>query len=136
MSMRIIRWRSRYRNSASDLAISVLPTPVGPMNRSEASGRSGRASAALTVASRSTIASTACTWPITRRLNQSRLAARSKGTVSSSSSSGRPVSRENAAVTSAAVSGEDPGFASGPGASANRFFKNRSGRPGQAEYVA
>src|SRR5690625_4887443 len=41
MSMRTIARSSSKRNSASALASSVLPTPVGPRNRKEPVGRSG-----------------------------------------------------------------------------------------------
>ena len=41
MSMRTIARSSSNRNSASALASSVLPTPVGPRNRNEPVGRSG-----------------------------------------------------------------------------------------------
>ena len=58
MSNRIMRLRSRKKNSAMVFAISVLPTPVGPMNSSDAIGRSGRVRPALTDAIKSTITST------------------------------------------------------------------------------
>src|ERR1700755_2017878 len=41
MSIRIMARSSSNRNSASALASSVLPTPVGPRNRNEPVGRSG-----------------------------------------------------------------------------------------------
>ena len=41
MSMRTIAVESSNRNSASALVSSVLPTPVGPRNRNEPSGRFG-----------------------------------------------------------------------------------------------
>src|SRR5438445_98128 len=41
MSMRTIACSSSNRNSASVLASSVLPTPVGPRNRNEPIGRFG-----------------------------------------------------------------------------------------------
>src|ERR1700712_61272 len=41
MSMRTIARSSSNRKSASALASSVLPTPVGPRNRNEPVGRSG-----------------------------------------------------------------------------------------------
>ena len=40
MSTRIIFFSSPNRNSATDFASSVLPTPVGPRNSSTPSGRS------------------------------------------------------------------------------------------------
>ena len=43
MSMRTIARSSSNRNSASALASSVLPTPVGPRNRNDPVGRSGSA---------------------------------------------------------------------------------------------
>jgi len=41
MSIRTIARSSSNRKSASDLASSVLPTPVGPRNRKEPVGRFG-----------------------------------------------------------------------------------------------
>ena len=41
MSMRTMALSSSNRNSASALASSVLPTPVGPRNRKLPMGRSG-----------------------------------------------------------------------------------------------
>src|ERR1700704_2618014 len=41
MSRRTIAFSSSKRNSASAFASSVLPTPVGPRNRNEPSGRFG-----------------------------------------------------------------------------------------------
>jgi hypothetical protein len=46
MSMRTMARSSSNRKSASDLASSVLPTPVGPRNRNEPVGRSGSATPA------------------------------------------------------------------------------------------
>src|SRR3954463_15548454 len=54
MSRRIIRSGEPNRYSASALAISVLPVPVGPTNSSTACGRVGSVSPALTRATRST----------------------------------------------------------------------------------
>ena len=47
MSMRTMARGSSNRKSASALASSVLPTPVGPMNRNEPVGRSGSEMPAL-----------------------------------------------------------------------------------------
>jgi hypothetical protein len=52
MSMRTIARSSSKRKSASDLASSVLPTPVGPRKRNEPVGRSGSASPARRAAHR------------------------------------------------------------------------------------
>ena len=62
MSKRVSRSREPNRNSASALAVSVLPTPVGPMNSSDAIGLRGRFSPALTAAITSTTSSTASSW--------------------------------------------------------------------------
>ncbi len=67
MSSRIIRSPEPNRNSASALAISVLPVPVGPTNSRTACGRVGSVSPAFTSATRSTMHSTASGWPTTRR---------------------------------------------------------------------
>ena len=59
MSNRVRRSFEPKRNSATALAISVFPTPVGPMNRSDAMGRFGRVRPAFTVARRSVTSATA-----------------------------------------------------------------------------
>ena len=67
MSMRTIARSSSNRKSASALASSVLPTPVGPRNRNEPVGRSGSAIPARERRTASRPARTAVVWPISRR---------------------------------------------------------------------
>ena len=66
MSMRTIARSSSNRNSASALASSVLPTPVGPRNRNEPVGRSGSATPERARRTASDTARTASAWPTTR----------------------------------------------------------------------
>ena len=108
------------------MASSVLPTPVGPMNISEAIGLPGRARPALTVASRSTTRSTASSWPITRAANQP------PGGVEVER--GRVVEehqRQAGLAPKARMTAPAPIGASSPaGWSWIRFVRNRRGRPG------
>ena len=53
-------------HSASALAISVLPVPVGPAKRKTPTGRVGSVTPAFIMATRSTRQSTASSWPRTR----------------------------------------------------------------------
>ena len=57
---------SSKRKSASALASSVLPTPVGPRNRKEPVGRSGSATPARERRTASATAATAALWPMRR----------------------------------------------------------------------
>src|SRR3954465_6369307 len=65
MSTRTIARSSSKRNSASALASSVLPTPVGPRKRKEPVGRSGSATPAR---ARRTAPATAAARPPPRRV--------------------------------------------------------------------
>ena len=103
MSKRAIRRSSPKKNRARDLAISVLPVPVGPVKRSDAIGLRGRVKPALVVARSSTINFTAALCPITRSSNHLVVRSTSKLTSSSSRNDGKPVSFANAAVTSATL---------------------------------
>ncbi len=110
MSMRIMARSSSNRNSASALASSVLPTPVGPRNRNEPVGRSGSDTPAR---ARRTASDTACTaraWPITRCPIS--VSIRSSLAVSPSSSrpAGIPVQED---TTSATSSGPTSSFTMG-----------------------
>ena len=67
MSMRTIALSSSNRNSASALVSSVLPTPVGPRNRNEPIGRFGSCNPARARRIAFDTATTASSWPITRR---------------------------------------------------------------------
>ena len=66
MSIRTMAWASSNRNSASDLASSVLPTPVGPRKRNDPVGRLGSEMPARDRRTASDTARTACFWPISR----------------------------------------------------------------------
>ena len=66
MSMRTIARSSSNRNSASDLASSVLPVPVGPRNRNEPVGRFGSEMPARERRTASLTARTASRCPISR----------------------------------------------------------------------
>ena len=67
MSMRTIARSSSKRKSASDLASSVLPVPVGPRNRNDPVGRLGSEIPARERRTASLTARTASAWPISRR---------------------------------------------------------------------
>ena len=66
MSMRTIARSSSKRKSASDLASSVLPMPVGPRKRNEPVGRLGSEIPARERRTASLTARTASCWPISR----------------------------------------------------------------------
>ena len=66
MSRRIMRSTEPNRYSATVLASSVLPVPVGPANRNTPIGLPGSLRPALSMAMRSTMAVTASSWPMTR----------------------------------------------------------------------
>src|SRR5450759_1193098 len=102
MSIRMTARSSSNKKSASDLASSVLPTPVGPRNRNEPVGRSGSATPERARRTASDTARTASACP-TRRLPSSS-SIRSSLAVSPSSNrpAGMPV---QAATTSATSSG-------------------------------
>src|SRR5437588_615966 len=67
MSMRTIACSSSNRNSASARASSVLPTPVGPRKMNEPTGRLGSARPEREGRTALATASTASSWPTTRR---------------------------------------------------------------------
>ena len=93
MSSRTSRSAEPKRNSASALAISVLPVPVGPTKRKTASGRLGSVRPALTSAIRSTRQSIASGWPSTRARRSARTSSRSSGASGSRIASGSPEAR-------------------------------------------
>ena len=66
MSMRTIARSSSKRKSASALASSVLPVPVGPRKRNEPVGRFGSEMPARERRTASLTALTAARWPISR----------------------------------------------------------------------
>ena len=99
-SSRIIRSPDPNRYSASALAISVLPVPVGPTKSSTPSGRVGSVRPALSSATRSTTHSTASGWPITRVAKNARSSSTSSRERSSSIASGIPERSDTVASTS------------------------------------
>ena len=101
--------REPNRYSASALAISVLPVPVGPTNSSTACGRVGSVSPALISATRSTMHSTASGCPITREAKNARSPSTSSRSRSSSSEAGSPERSVIVESTSLIVSGSSPG---------------------------
>ena len=69
ISIRAMAFASSKRNSASDLARCVLPTPVGPMKRKEPSGRSGspRPTRARRIALETALTASSCPITCSRR---------------------------------------------------------------------
>ena len=99
------------RASASARASSVFPTPVGPTNSSDPSGRPGAANPDRPARTASATASTAASCPTTRRASSSSSAsscARSAAPTASTRPTGIPVARATAAATSSAVSSGSP----------------------------
>ena len=97
--------REPNRYSASALAISVLPVPVGPTNRKTPSGRVGSVRPALTSAMRSTRQSTASGWPSTRsRKKRAHVARASSGSSGRASrAAGREARGEHASTSAASI---------------------------------
>ncbi len=102
MSILIMARSSSNRNSASALASSVLPTPVGPRNRNEPDGRSGSEMPALDRRTASDTACTALAWPTIRWPSSCSIRSSLPVSPSSSRPAGIPV---QAATTSATSSG-------------------------------
>ena len=100
MSMRTIARSSSNRKSASDLASSVLPTPVGPRNRNDPVGRSGSEMPARERRTASETAPTAARWPISR----SPITSSMRSSLAVSPSSSRPVGMPVQASTTSAIS--------------------------------
>ena len=71
MSIRTIAFSLSNRNSASALASSVLPTPVGPRKMNEPIGRSGSPRPARERRIALDTRLTASSWPITRSCSRS-----------------------------------------------------------------
>ena len=100
MSMRTIARSSSKRKSASDLASSVLPTPVGPRNRNEPVGRLGSEMPARLRRTASETAVTAARWPTSRCPMISSI----RSSLAVSPSSSRPVGMPVQASTTSAIS--------------------------------
>ncbi len=100
MSIRIIAFSLSNRKSASALASSVLPTPVGPRNRNEPVGRSGSLTPARARRTASETARTATCWPTTRRPRASSIRSSLAVSPSSSRPAGMPVQADTTSATS------------------------------------
>ena len=100
MSMRTIACSESNMNSASARASSVLPTPVGPMNRKVPIGRLGSWSPARERRSAFETASTASSWPITRSCRRSSMWISFSTSDSISFETGMPVHLATTSATS------------------------------------
>mmetsp|Transcript_29285 Transcript_29285/g.68997 ORF Transcript_29285/g.68997 Transcript_29285/m.68997 type:complete len:275 (-) Transcript_29285:42-866(-) len=106
MSSRTMLSSSSKSAAASALASSVLPTPVGPRKRKEASGRLGSARPALERMMASATASTAVAWPLTRDARRAGSSSSFSASARSMRSEGMPVHCESTAATSLAATRE------------------------------
>ena len=102
MSMRTIARSSSNRNSASALASSVLPTPVGPRNRNEPIGLRGSDSPARLRRIALETAFTASSWPTTRSWRACSIRMSFWTSPSKSLLTGTPVHRLTTSATSSA----------------------------------
>ena len=102
MSMRTSAVSSSNRKSASDLASSVLPTPVGPRNRNEPIGRFGSEMPALERRTASETALTASRCPIRREPIRSSMSSSFSDSPCSSLPTGTPVHAETTSAMSLA----------------------------------
>ncbi len=100
MSIRTIACSESNMNSASDRASSVLPTPVGPMNRKVPIGWSGSWSPARERRRALDTASTASSWPTTRSCRRSSMCTSLATSDSSSRDTGICVQRATTSATS------------------------------------
>ena len=93
MSKRTRLVSSSNKNSANDLASSVLPTPVGPKSRNEPSGRVVSCRPARARRTACAMASTAWRCPMTRAPMRSSICNSFSRSVSSNRVAGMPVQR-------------------------------------------
>ena len=100
MSMRIMACSESNMNSASARASSVLPTPVGPMNRNVPIGRFGSCRPARERRSALDTASTASAWPMTRSCRRSSMWISFSTSPSISLETGMPVHLATTSATS------------------------------------
>src|SRR6266581_1512517 len=100
MSMRTTARSSSKRNSASALASSVLPTPVGPRNRKEPVGRSGSEMPARDLRTASDTAWAARAWPTSRLPSSASIRSSLPVSPSSSRPAGMPVHEDTTSATS------------------------------------
>ena len=99
MSKRVIASLLQNRKSASTLAVSVLPTPVGPRKRKEPMGRFEAKPALLRWMTSAMVSSTA-RWPTMCWLRKSRMpSTRSASLMSSRSTGMRAISETTSAMS-------------------------------------
>ena len=98
--MRIMACSSSNKNSASALAVSVLPTPVGPKNMNEPIGRFGSCNPARARRTALATARKPASCPITRSRNRSSILISFCVSPSISLLSGMPVQRATIAAIS------------------------------------
>ena len=111
-------------NSASALASSVLPTPVGPRKRKVPIGRSGSARPARERRSAVATASIASSWPTTRSWRRSSMCRSFSVSPSSKRLTGMPVQRATTSPTSSASTSSLRN--TGPSVSVSRSAASRS----------
>ncbi|MNP26739.1 hypothetical protein D3C76_1196070 [compost metagenome] len=103
ISIRIMPSSRSKRDTASDLASSVFPTPVGPRNRNEPIGRFGSLIPALARSTASATKLTASSWPTTRSCSVSSRRRSLSRSPSTSRLTGTPVQRETISAISSSV---------------------------------
>ncbi len=103
MSMRIIRSWLPNSASASALASSVLPTPVGPRNRKLPIGRFGSPSPARDRRTASATTDTASSWPTTLWCSCSSSPSSRSFSSAVTCATGIPVARDTTSAMSAGV---------------------------------
>mmetsp|Transcript_104925 Transcript_104925/g.301992 ORF Transcript_104925/g.301992 Transcript_104925/m.301992 type:complete len:268 (+) Transcript_104925:45-848(+) len=133
MSRRIIFVSLSNSSAAKALAISVLPTPVGPGKRKEPMGRFRLFNCAALMSTARAMASAASSCPRTRAFNKGPRWRRRSRSVCDNRCTGMPVQRATTSATSSAVttsrSMESP-LAFSASSCWMRFFK-----PGIASYL-
>mmetsp|Transcript_23138 Transcript_23138/g.64878 ORF Transcript_23138/g.64878 Transcript_23138/m.64878 type:complete len:299 (+) Transcript_23138:302-1198(+) len=98
---------SSNSSDARALAVSVFPTPVGPQNRNEPSGASGRAKPARARTIAADTSSNALSWPTTRSFRRCAKASSLDRSLSANLETGTPVQRATTAATSSTVTTSD-----------------------------
>ena len=110
MSKRTRASSSSNRAAARALASSVLPTPVGPRNKNEPTGRRGDCMPARALRIAAATAATASGWPITRSASRTSSSSSFWRSPANSCCTGMPVER---ATTSAMSPGSTCSRSSG-----------------------
>ncbi len=121
MSMRVIARSSSNRKLATAFTSSVLPTPVGPRNRKEPMGRLGSCNPARARRTALLTASSASSWPTTRRRSSSSIRSSLARSPSSIFSTGMPVHRLTTPAMPSSVTASFTSRAPSPAASASFF---------------